>query len=127
RLRDREVAGVGAGARHDVTREFRARFGHAERVETREQRRQLFLGEAPQREVLTVRDADLDAEVALDLRETTELLDRDIAEAGVRVRADRAVGAPAHDVGRVPPRERGEVAELDGRAGRTGGDVTPEA
>ena len=73
RLRDREVAGVGAGARHDVAGELGARLGHAELGEPGVEVGELLLGEAAQREVLPVGDADLDAEVALDLGERPEL------------------------------------------------------
>ena len=72
------------------------------RVEAREEVGELLLGEAAEHEVLPVGDADLDAEVALDLREAAELVGGDVAEAAVRVRAHGAVGAAAHDVGGVP-------------------------
>src|SRR5882672_9655189 len=44
-------------------------FRHTEGVETREEVGELLFGEAAQHEVLTVGDANLRAEVALDLRE----------------------------------------------------------
>ena len=109
RLRDREVAGVGTGAGDDVADELGAGFGHADGVEPGEEVGELLLGEATQREVLPVRDPDLGVEVALDLREAAELVDRDVTELAVGVRAHRAVGAAAYDVGGVPPAERIEV------------------
>ena len=69
RLRDREVAGVGAGAGDDVADELGAGFGHADGVEPGEQLGELLLGEPAQHEVLPVGDPDLGVEVALDLRE----------------------------------------------------------
>ena len=69
RLGDREVAGVGAGARHDVADELGAGFGHADARRAGRELGELILGEAAQHEVLPVGDADLDVEVALDLRQ----------------------------------------------------------
>ena len=53
----------------DVAGELGARLGHAQLGEAGVELGELLLGEAAQREVLTVGDADLDAEVALDLGE----------------------------------------------------------
>ena len=47
--------------------------------------------------------------------ERAELVGGDVAEAAVRVRAHRAVGAAAHDVGGVPLLVRVEALELDRR------------
>ena len=80
---------------------------------------ELRFGEPAQCEVLPVGDADLDAEVALDLREAAELVAGDVAEAGPRVRADRAVGAPAHDVAELPLLVGRQALEVDGRRARS--------
>ena len=119
RLRDREVARVGTGAGDDVAGELGAGFGHADGVEASEEVGELLLGEPAQHEVLPVGDPHLGVEVALDLREAAELVDGDVAEPGVGVRADRAVGPAADDVGGVPPAEGIEIAELDRRGGGT--------
>ena len=112
RLRDREVARVGTGARHDVAGELGAGFGHADRGEPLVELGELLLGEAAQREVLAVGDADL-APKSRWICASPELVGGDVAEARARVGAHGAVGAAAHDVGGVPLLERGEPAELD--------------
>ena len=89
RLRDREVAGVGAGTGDDVADELGAGFGHADGVEAGEEIGELLLGEPAQREVLPVGDPDLGVEVALDLREPAPLVAGDVTEVAVRVRARR--------------------------------------
>ena len=119
RLCDREVAGVGTGARDDVAGELGAGFGHADRAQALVQVGELLLGEPAECEVLTVGDADLDAEVALDLREAAELVAGDVAEAGPRVRADGAVGAAAHDVAELPLLVWRQPLEVDGRSARS--------
>ena len=91
-LRDREVARVGARARHDVACELGAGFGHPDVVQPVVERPDVGFGQVAQREVLAVRDADVEGEVALDVGEGAELIGGDVAEAGVRDRADRAVG-----------------------------------
>ncbi len=74
RLRDGEVARVGARARHDVAGELGARLRHPDRAETRVQVGELVLAQPSEREVLPVRDAHLEAELALDLGQLTELV-----------------------------------------------------
>ncbi len=74
---------------------------------------ELVLAQPSQREVLPVRDAHVEPELALDLRQLTELVGGDVAEAGVRVGADGAVGAAAHDVGVLPPLVLRETEEVD--------------
>src|SRR5438552_661150 len=69
RLRDREVAGVGARARDDVAGELGARFRHPDVVQPVVQRSYVGLTQVAQREVLTVGDADVEPEVALDVGE----------------------------------------------------------
>ena len=69
----------------DVARELGARLGHADLGEPVVEAAEVGLGEVAQREVLPVRDADVEVEVALDVGEATELLGRDVAEPGVRV------------------------------------------
>ena len=102
RLRDREVARVGARARHDVACELGAGLGHADVVQAVVQRAEVGLVQVAQRQVLAVRDADVEGEVALDVGEGAELVGGDVAEPRVRDRADRAVGDAAHDVGFLP-------------------------
>ena len=68
---------------------------------------ELLLGEAAQHEVLPVGDADLDAEVALDLRRgprnwSVVMSPRRQYAYALTVPLAR----PAHDVGGVPPLER---------------------
>ena len=77
---------------------------------------ELLLGEATEHEVLAVRDADVDVEVALDLGEAAELVRGDVAEVAVRVGTDRAVRPAAHDVGHVPAAVVVEAAQLDRNA-----------
>ena len=91
RLRDREVARVGARARHDVACELGAGLGHADVVQPVVERPDVGLVQVAQREVLAVRDADVEVEVALDVGEGAELVGGDVAEPRVRHRADRAV------------------------------------
>ena len=74
--------------------------------------------EAAEHEVLAVGDAQLEhaveVELALDRRDAAELIGGDVAEPAVRVGADRAVRAPAHDVGELPAVVRVEALQLDG-------------
>ena len=113
-LRDGEVAGVGARARDHVTGELGAGLGHVELDEAVVERAELVLTKPAEHEVLPVRDPDLGVELALDVGERTELVARDVAEPAVGVGAHRAVGAPAHDVGKVPLVVGIEALQLDG-------------
>ena len=81
-LRDRDVAGVRAGAADDVAGELDARLVHVVLAQAVVELGELLLGEAAQHEVLAVRDADVDVEVALDLGEPAELVRGDVAEHG---------------------------------------------
>ena len=81
RLRDREVAGVGARARHDVAGELGAGLRHPDVVQAVVERADVGLAQVAQRQVLAVRDADVEPEVALDVGERTELIGGDVAEA----------------------------------------------
>ena len=125
-LRDREVAGVGAGAAHDVAGELGAGRCHVELDEPVVERPELLFAQAAEDEVLPVGDPDLDVEVALQPCQSAELLARDVAEPAVRVRADRAVRATADDVGELPLRVRVETGELD-RDPTVGGDGGADA
>ena len=114
----------------DVAGELGAGLGHADaRRGGRSSAGSCGLGEVAQREVLAVGDADVDAEVALDLGEAAELVGGDVAEAAVRVRAHGAVGAAAHDVGgshrcvrrRVPRTSTGDARADEPAVGATVG------
>ena len=115
RLRDREVAGVGARAADDVACELGAGLRHADVGQPVVERPQVGLVQVAQREVLAVRHADVEIEVALDVGEPAELLGGDVADAGVRHRADRAAVDAAHDVRLDPPLVRVGLEQLHRR------------
>ena len=76
------------------------------RGEARVQVGELLLGEAAEREVLPVGDADLDAEVALDLGEARNWSAVMSPRRQYAYALDGAVGPAAHDVGGVPLLQR---------------------
>ena len=116
RLRDGEVARVGARAGDDVAGEFGTRLGHADGREPVEQARELLFGEIAEGEVLAVRDANVEAELTLDRGQRAELIRRDVAELGVGDRRHGALGVAADHVGFLPALVRRRGADADRHA-----------
>src|SRR5262249_27246315 len=115
RLRHGKVARVGAGARHDVARQLGTRLRHADVVQPVVQRTQISFLQIAQRKVLPVGETHVEVEVALDVGERTELLDGDVADAGIRHRADRALRNTTYDIRLHPTVVRITRQELDVR------------
>ena len=102
RLRDGEVASVGAGARHDVAHQLGTRLRHADLGEAVVERGQLRLVEIAEHEVLAIAEAHGGVELALDRPKGTELVGRDVAQLGPGVGGHGLVGCAPHDVGVEP-------------------------
>ena len=94
----RQVAGVGAGARHDISGEFCAGLFHTELCKPLKEGAQLVFGQLAQRQVLAVGDAYLCAKVPLDRRDCTELSGGEIPELRVGDGGHFAVRFASDDV-----------------------------
>jgi hypothetical protein len=79
-----------------------ATTSRADEVEAGVQLGELLLGQVPVHDVLAVGDPDLQPEVALDGGQGPELLGGHVAQAGVGVGRDGALGVAPDDVGVVP-------------------------
>ena len=108
-----QVAGVGAGAGHNIAQQLRAGLGHADRRQGLEQPGKLVLGQVAEDDVLAVGDPALRAQFPLDVGQRVELVGGDVAQAGPGVGRDGALGRAPHHVGLLPPFVRRPAADGD--------------